>query len=419
MKKNISLFLPFLTLLFSLFSTPALAATPLDYCDRQLEQEIKSTYNLENLDQYRAHLREVLKYSREVLQGYVEADDGAIPVPVPIVRDVLLAEGANQETRQLLDTLRIRYALSPDLPLSDKDFEDFASRVLEGSIVAAWTQCRTICTECLADVHGKQNGILYRIHGDEHDVFAVTLTYLPERKTDPVSVMVTGVTVTGGASLNAPTVIRRGVNLMRYNGYTQTFARTEPREDVTIRVDFDGREGVQIHVSDRKPAAGLPVGTIVSSILPWEKYAETTGDTAPYHPLQNYWAPCDGRSIAGSRLQESTGKTEAPDMRGVFLRGMNDFAADGLGTALDKPRDPEPGREAGGEVQGDNVGKHEHKFRGGGARGTGNAEKGNDIHYVWYGEHDPGQSKERGTEKGPTGETRPKNVAVHYYVKIN
>jgi len=432
MKKNIPPFLPLILSLFLLLSTPALATTPIDYCDRQLEQEIRSTYNLENLDQYRAYLREALNHSREVLQHYLDTGGGDVAIPPAIVRDILLAENANEETGRLIETLRLRYAPSPELLLSDRDFEDFTSLVLEGAVVAKWQQCKTVCSECLADANGKQNGILYRVHGDEHGVFAVTFTYLPERKTDPVSVMVTGMTVTDGATPNAPEIIRRSAILHRYNGYTQTFTRTDPKIDVSIRVDLDGREGVQIRISDRRPEAGMPVGMVVQSIMPWEEYAKAANDTLPYNSRLNYWAPCDGRAIEGSRLQESTDRPNAPDLRGVFLRGLNRFAPgdedDGIVEVVsDEQKDP--GEKKGAELvirteagtfQGGNVGGHEHSFYGKNADAVRDAKKGDrgDIRDVWSGGDSP-QRAERRTTKGPTGETRPKNISVHYYIKIN
>ena len=350
-----------------------------------------------------------------------DAGGGPVGAPLAIATDILLAENANAETRRRLDELRARYSISPDLPLGSQDFEAFASRVLNTDTVAEWSQCKTLCSECQANMGDKQYGIIYRIHGQENELFNITFTYLPERETDPVSVVVTGVTVIGGAT-QTPAVIKRGASLQRYTGYTQTFKRTGAEADVSIRINLEGRESIRIPVTDKPPEGGLPVGTVIPSILSWEEYAKAAGDTLPYDSGKNYWAPCDGRTIKDARLYERTTRANAPDLRGVFLRGLNQFApgdeSEGLIDAVsDKQRDTGP-RDADG-LQGDGVGAHEHKFYGGGARGTGNAESGNKIHYVWYGESDPGQSHERDTAKGPTGETRPKNAALHYYIKIN
>nr|VFK68124.1 MAG: hypothetical protein BECKUNK1418G_GA0071005_12002 [Candidatus Kentron sp. UNK]VFK73380.1 MAG: hypothetical protein BECKUNK1418H_GA0071006_11952 [Candidatus Kentron sp. UNK] len=40
----------------------------MNYCERQLEHDLKDAYSVETLDQYRGHLREVLRHSRKTLQ---------------------------------------------------------------------------------------------------------------------------------------------------------------------------------------------------------------------------------------------------------------------------------------------------------------------------------------------------------------
>nr|VFK64693.1 MAG: hypothetical protein BECKUNK1418G_GA0071005_104928 [Candidatus Kentron sp. UNK]VFK71184.1 MAG: hypothetical protein BECKUNK1418H_GA0071006_105328 [Candidatus Kentron sp. UNK] len=118
--------------------------------------------------------------------------------------------------------------------------------------------------------------------------------------------------------------------------------------------------------------------------------------------------------------QERTNYAKAPDLRGVFLRGLNKFDLDEPASKAvpEKQRNPDPRDD---DFQGDNPGPHGHVYRG------GRADDKSAIDYVhvehtengaWY-SGDYQQTKERPTEKNPTGETRPKNVAVHYYIKIN
>nr|VFK68123.1 MAG: hypothetical protein BECKUNK1418G_GA0071005_12001 [Candidatus Kentron sp. UNK]VFK73379.1 MAG: hypothetical protein BECKUNK1418H_GA0071006_11951 [Candidatus Kentron sp. UNK] len=212
----------------------------------------------------------------------MDADDDSVPVPLPIVRDILSAEEDNRNTKEFIDNLRTKYSPSPQLALRAEDFDAFASKVLDSATVADWDRCKTTCSECLANASGRQNGISYEILGDRKGIFSITFTYLPERKTDPKHVMVSKVTVTGGGVLNEPLKIRRNKILHRYNRTTQTFRRVVPKTDVAIRIDFKGREGLQLLVSDRRPEAGSPVGTVLSSILPWEEYANAANDTLRY-----------------------------------------------------------------------------------------------------------------------------------------
>ena len=162
----------------------------------------------------------------------------------------------------------------------------------------------------------------------------------------------------------------------------------------------------------------LPVGTVIASILPWEIFANTVGDDVAIKPNKNTWVPCDSSSILGSELERLTGLPNAPDFRGVFLRGLNRFAAREPSPVPNQQADPD-NRTKAGEFQAGQVGKHEHKYRGGSVAGTGYArDDDHDVHHVWHG-GDPKQNMERETEKGPKGEVRPGNMSVFYYIKIN
>ncbi|VFN05531.1 MAG: hypothetical protein BECKG1743D_GA0114223_111151 [Candidatus Kentron sp. G] len=269
------------------------------------------------------------------------------------------------------------------------------------------------------DTQGRQNGIEYRITGQENEVFAITFTYFPERETDPDAVIATDLTVTGGGNAHTPTVIERGTILHRYTGVTQTFQRTDSGTDISIRLDLQGREGVEIRVTDRTQDR-LPLGTIVQSILAWPEYVKAMNDKLAFDPKINLWAPCDKRDITGSDLAALSKRTEAPDLRGVFLRGMNQFDPEEPGAVSGKRRDPGP-READG-FQHDNVGTHRHVLE------TTTRAPPKPEHYTPSSTNIPVIRKAflpyRSTKypidnNRPGGETRPNNVAVHYYIKIN
>ena len=489
MKKTI--FFPVFLLALLLLS-PFSGAGAIDYCDKVLAREITGAYEVQSIDEYRGYLRELLNHSHEALRAYVKAnieisigeedtgegvDDTAaadtaaadtadtadtdtantadtadtadtatttatataantatvIPVPLSIAAGVLAAEVAEPETKTLLEALRAKYSPDPTLFLRGADFEALVLHVADDAIAAAWNECRmAACQAHVSGEHsdGKQNGIAYRIHKREDRVFAITFTYLPERENDPAAVLVTGLTVMDGTALT-PTVIARQTRLHRYTGYTQTFRRDQSGEDVTIVLDLKGRVGVEIQVTNR-PEDPLPLGTIVASMLGWEDYADLVGDYVDYDPEINRWAPCDGRDIAGSRLEEAADDTDAegsfekaPDLRGVFLRGLNQFDEyehDYTESPVPPEReDPEGLREA-GHFQEGNVGAHSHASRGGGAHGKTCVHHGygrGKSCGLWH-DGDHTQANKGGkTLNNPGGETRPKNVAVHYYMKIN
>ncbi len=162
-------------------------------------------------------------------------------------------------------------------------------------------------------------------------------------------------------------------------------------------------------ISERQKIANLPIGTIAASMLDPNSFAEAVGD-----PNRTTWVLADGqKDITNSRYGQLSGKTTPPDLRGVFLRGMNE----------DGGRDPDD-REP-GDYQPDALQKHGHKT---------------DALKLWRhisaNTSELGYTSTGGADYGPASvmnvtdldlkppvrtadETRPKNVAVYFYIKIN
>jgi hypothetical protein len=60
----------------------------------------------------------------------------------------------------------------------------------------------------------------------------------------------------------------------------------------------------------------LPVGTVICSFLDWKTFQLAVGG-------DKEWAPCDGRPVPGSYYSQLVHQEDAPDLRGLFLRGRN------------------------------------------------------------------------------------------------
>jgi len=169
-----------------------------------------------------------------------------------------------------------------------------------------------------------------------------------------------------------------------------------------------------------------PIGTVIASLLTYEQLRRT--------PHGNEYLPCDGRQIdhnseLGKILKNSTGRASLPDLRGVFLRGLNDFHLEGVDVVSKDQADPEDkGKRIVGSYQPDifgshnhGGGNHHHDIHGetGAAGGHGSFITGDNRSSTQWGGN-PGVA-DSGTIIGNEGgkETRPKNVAVYYYIKIN
>ena len=189
-------------------------------------------------------------------------------------------------------------------------------------------------------------------------------------------------------------------------------------EDKETQAEEIGRRLGEI--SDLKKIANLPVGTIIPSMLDSRLFAVAVGDDPNhFNPGNSNWVLADGKeNITKSRYGQLSGRTTPPDLRGMFLRGINYGRNDGR----EDPNDREPG-----SYQKDALQEHDHKTT---ATGYQYKVRDEDSHYKW-GSADLGYVGDGDADIVPADvtsvrdprksdeETRPKNVAVYFYIKIN
>lgn len=158
------------------------------------------------------------------------------------------------------------------------------------------------------------------------------------------------------------------------------------------------------------PRSEIPIGTVVSSYLPWDRFAREVGDDQPelFNQETSRWVLADGRHPIGlSSLGRRHGVEMAPDLRGVFLRGVNLDRDAGTG-------DPEGSARRVGSYQVDKFAAHTHPTFGTDDSDVQPGQTQHNGNYLTKGRH----SYQTGSA-GEGSETRPKNVAVFFYIKIN
>jgi len=177
----------------------------------------------------------------------------------------------------------------------------------------------------------------------------------------------------------------------------------------------------------------LQIGTVVTSILSFEKFSQLNEDPDPnsFKPSVSKWAPLDGRNVSGSLLAQYTNTDSVPDARGMFLRGLTSF--DTFNHTTNGQLGDYNDTRVVGEPQQDTFQGHWHVMSG--KVSTKDNPNGHpvvlggsddDIHIESLGpnfdKHNYIKSpKDDGTNGTPrtSTETRPKNIVVYYYVKIN
>lgn len=175
----------------------------------------------------------------------------------------------------------------------------------------------------------------------------------------------------------------------------------------SVPIVYRGGDVTPRSLNENFRSNALPVGTIVPSILSPVQFARQVGDDGSFDPTKSLWLPCDGRSVSGSRYATVTGTSTLPDLRSVFIRGLNEFEAGK--TRNDRYSDPD-GSRVPGSVQYQSFEEHEHIYHAGRTPYTEQGTGG--VTYLIS----PGDKK---TSKAGGKETRPNNVALFYFIKVN
>lgn len=118
------------------------------------------------------------------------------------------------------------------------------------------------------------------------------------------------------------------------------------------------------------------------------------------------WVLADGRDVTGSDFETLTGFSIVPDCRGQFLRGANNGRSDGK-------ENPDGGALLGIQ-QDDAIAPHSHDVQVGFGVDSAFVKSGNSG----GGAQVPDAALSTGTGIGTT-ETRPKNITVNIFIKIN
>ncbi len=159
--------------------------------------------------------------------------------------------------------------------------------------------------------------------------------------------------------------------------------------------------------ADSRTTDGIGVGTVVWSVLPPEDFRKENGKG---------WILLAGDDVSDTRLGQDYGFQYLPDARGCFLRALNGIVMPGGEMRNLRENRLEKGDSGGdrrtvGSWQGDTVGKHTHPYRVGDAvRGHDAKTKGGEFFYGGI---------ELTTGENPGAETRPRNIALYCYIKVD
>jgi hypothetical protein len=269
-----------------------------------------------------------------------------------------------------------------------------------------------VYTECVLGFAGKF-GFIINANVSEKSVFFL-INYRPLNIDDPMP-LVKDFRVNGGKNIVANFKI--GEKLIEKN---------------TVSCDRDGDQDILLLLSTDKGSLpyrvpgnpsgfnkDFPVGTIITSYLKWAEFQKVTKnnlnnpDGDIFNSVFSKWAPCDGREVDKTCgfIRAIGDHIKLPDLRGLFLRGRNiidESEADHSITPVnDDQKDPD--NRIRGIFQTDDLKAHTHEIE---TNATGGNKDG--VMRVANALPRPIISSSTGGS-----ETRPKNMAIFYYIRIN
>lgn len=294
--------------------------------------------------------------------------------------------------------------IEKDQRISEQVFKQIVTDVFSDNQLQAYQSCLDLCKE------QSSTGVFYEVSGDLEDVFALKLQFTNSIFTD-----INNVTLSKNATLIncepiGGLVLKEDLEIKTNQSIIQYLKIIDKSKSAQIGINFDELSFDAINFGDEYIGGSkhLPIGTIISSTFKYETFLEVNRFKPTENMSKAIWVPCDGRDVRSSDYGKFSGSV--PDLRGLFLRNVNDYKVPFDGVAQVSTEQANPENTSAGVFQKDEVGRHKHGLTvdsDSGAGGGSTFKSDNQVRKTNY------------TKDYEGNETRPKNMTVYYYIKIN
>lgn len=375
-------------------------------CDKLLQDGLYSFAKMTKTESFGKDLRTY--YLSETFKSDMRSGKWGSSLTIPI-EGVPFSIGANENEEKFTE-LRTKLLSVSELKLESNNVQVLLQSIPNTNLYDAYVKCIEI-----KDRTGV-SGFVQGTNVETEDAVVFTIYYRPSSPTDPMPKVTEFNVVPAGSIISGG--LKVGDNL---SGFTTLITCKRPLDKdliLTIQTDrgaISSKASAQENIASSKE---LPIGTIITSFLNFEQFNTATknNEKSPggiWTSNKSKWAPCDGRPVPNSKFQALTSQVQIPDLRGMFLRGLNTF----------DPYQPvpqvtaskaDPDNRIVGSYQADELKSHKHTFTY--LKPNPNSSNGGGSNH----EVSDSDRNNSGTTDASGGvETRPKNIAVYYYIKIN
>ncbi len=285
--------------------------------------------------------------------------------------------------------------------ITDEQFNQVLSEKMSIEQLEAYKACLNSCSMAA--------GVSYNIGGNQDDEFFIQVIF--NSQVSGRSITLKDDAIYNNLEPINGFVFKKNLEIKDRATITQFFKRLDPMKAASF--SFNTIEALNITpltllAKNSANSQTIPVGTIVASILDYNTFLNVNGfDINSASDMSKViWIPCDGRKLNTSKYANFG---IVPDLRGVFLRGINDYSVNYPGVSIVSEDRKNPENKNAGDFQNHQLEKHSHYYNG----------RSNAGYMSGAGQSHPQNGSQDLVSYTGGAETRPKNVTVYYYLKIN
>lgn len=384
-------------------------------CDKLLQGGLYSFTQMTNTGSFSQDLRTYYLSEQFKLDMKSGKWGGSVTIPIegiPVSLGIDFTETKYNEFRSKI------LAVS-ELNISQNFYQTSFSSIPNVNLYQAFVECVRIKEDV------SKTGFIQGMNIETEDVVVFNFYYRPQAPGDPMPVVSSFNVQPEGSVISGALTVGQTLNSFSFVVTT----KRDPEKDLVLSLQTN--RGLYASKSSAEGAFStskeFPIGTIITSVLNFEQFSFTSknNEKSPgglWTSGKSKWAPCDGRPLPSSKFSKISSQTNAPDYRGIFLRGLNSF--DPTYTILpSNPAQLNPDNTAAGIYQADGIKEHSHNVSGNtftfvSQHPSDRAEGGSDRPLSFPNQTQTVTVRRDGEGLNPN-ETRPKSISVYYYVKIN
>lgn len=375
-------------------------------CNELLQDGLYSFTKMTRTESFSKDLRTY--YLSETFKSDMRSGKWGGSLTIPI-KGVPFSIGMN-DSEEKFSELRTKLLEVTELSIDEGSVQTSFGSIPNTSLYEAFVECTKIC------VNPFESGFIQGKNLETEDAVVFTIYYRPSSPADPMPVVTSFSVLPEGSVVSGSLIVNQSLK-----GFTTLITCKRPVDKdliLTLQTDRGAISSKAYALENISSSKELPIGTIVTSYLNFEQFNAATknNEKSPggiWTSNKSKWAPCDGRPIPNSKFQALTSQVQIPDLRGMFLRGLNTFDPFQPVPPISAEKgDPET--RIVGSYQVDELKSHKHTFSY--LKPQPNSSNGGGSNH----EVSDSDRPNSGTTEAVGGtETRPKNIAVYYYIKIN